>query len=122
MKPLAYQIGLQGLLTVIAIVLVLSAQARWGARSQSAFGVVDLNAVYRQKEAEFARRVSEARTDAEHERAMQDARAFAQQLPLALQALPQECRCLVLLSSAVISPPYGALDLTPALRQKLDLP
>jgi len=104
------------------IALALFGYDRLVVRPGQQVGVVDLNAVYRQKEAEFTRRITEARTDAEREQAMQAAREFAQRLPVALESLPQECRCLVLLSTAAITPSPTTLDLTPRLRQKVGLP
>jgi hypothetical protein len=119
MKPALFHALLQGLATLIVVALALTAYDRWIAGPALRIGVVDLNAVYREKEAEFTRRVTEARTEAEREQAMQAARTFAQRLPLALEALPDECRCLVLLHTAVVSPATETADLTPALRRKL---
>jgi len=120
MKSLARQMLLQAAVATIVAALVLLTYERWRGHGPAPIGVVDLNAVYRQKEAEFTHRVTQARTDAEREQAMRDARTFAQRLPLALQALPEECHCLVVLSSAVVLPAHGAVDLTPSLHQKLD--
>ncbi len=121
MKPDLFQTLLRGLATLIVVALALAVYDRWIARPSLRIGVVDLNAVYREKEAEFTRRVTEARTDAERDQTMQAARAFAQRLPLALEALPEECQCLVLLSTAVVSPAVETNDLTPALRRGLAL-
>ena len=50
------------------------------------------------------------------------ARAFAQRLPLALEELPRDCGCLVVLKSAVAGPTPRTLDLTAHLRRKLEAP
>lgn len=120
MKGLAFPIMLHGALAAFIAAAALLGYDRWVARPELAIGIVDLNAVYRDKEAEIARSLTEAHTDAERERAMQAARDFSQRLPMALEALPRECRCLVVLSSAVVTPAPSTLDLTPALRRHLD--
>ena len=84
-------------------------------------GVVDLGEVYRAKEAEFARAVSAGGSDEDRQRALVQAREFAQRLPLALEELPRECGCLVILKSALAgSTPHG-IDLTPSLKKKVDV-
>jgi hypothetical protein len=119
MRPVTFQVLLQGLATLIVVALALTVYDHWIAGPNLRIGVVDLNAVYREKESEFTRRVTEAHTDAERDQAMQAARTFAQRLPLALEALSDECQCLVLLSSAVVTPATPDVpDLTPQLRRK----
>lgn len=119
MNPTAFRILAQGLATVAVVALGLLVYDRWIAQPALRIGVVDLNTVYREKEADFTRRITEARTDADRDQAMQAARTFAQRLPLALEALPKGCQCVVVLSSAVVPAPAYTLDLTPALRQEL---
>jgi hypothetical protein len=48
--------------------------------------------------------------------------AFAQRLPLALEELPRECNCLVVLKSAVAGPTPNTVDLTAQLRRKVEAP
>jgi hypothetical protein len=50
------------------------------------------------------------------------ARAFAQRLPAALEELPRDCGCLVVLKSAVAGPTPRTLDLTAHLRRKVEAP
>lgn len=84
-------------------------------------GVVDLASVYRDKEAAFTRIVSADDVSArERERAIDMAAAFARDLPLALEALSQECGCIVLASNAVAGR-FQTVDLTAALRLKVGL-
>jgi hypothetical protein len=46
------------------------------------------------------------------------ARSFSQRLPLALDELPRECGCLVVLKTAVAGPTPNTVDLTAAAAQK----
>lgn len=91
-------------------------------------GIVDVGEVYRQREAEFTRMVTDAGSaatpQAEQARAQALAMAqqFARRLPAALQELAQDCACLVLQRSAVAGAPAHAQDLTALLRQKLERP
>ncbi|MEO3715625.1 hypothetical protein [Roseateles flavus] len=85
-------------------------------------GVVDLAEVYRAKEDEFTRRLTAARTEEERQAALLMARHFSQRLPLALEALPIECGCLVLLRTSVAGPTPDTVDLTARLRQKVEAP
>ncbi len=78
--------------------------------------------VYRQKEAEFTLIVTQAGSDGEREKAMLMARSFARRLPAALEELPRDCGCLVVLRSAVAAPTPRTLDLTAELRRKVEAP
>ena len=91
-------------------------------RPSQLVGVVDVGEVYRQKEAEFTLILTKAGSDGERDKAMVMARAFAQRLPLALEELPRDCACLVVLKSAVAGPTPRTLDLTAHLRRKLEAP
>jgi hypothetical protein len=83
--------------------------------------VVDLPAVYREKEAAFEKAITkENATQAEREAALNIAAEFARQLPKALDELATECGCTVLAANAVAGR-YNALDLTPSLRAKIGL-
>jgi hypothetical protein len=85
-------------------------------------GIVDVGEVYRQKEAEFTLILTKAGSDDERQKAMVMARAFAQRLPVALEELPRECGCLVVLKSAVAGPTPRTLDLTAHLKRKVEAP
>jgi hypothetical protein len=91
------------------------------ARPARRVGVVDVADVYRAKEAEFSRRITSATSDEERRLALEMARVFSRRLPAALAELPRECGCLVVLKSAIAGAP-ASLDLTPALRRKVDAP
>lgn len=119
MKSLARQLLFQALVSAIVAGAVLGIHERRRDRTRPTIGTVDLNSVYRQKEAEFVRRIGEAQTEEERMRVMSDARQFARRLPSALEALPQECRCTVLLRTAIAAPTPEMLDLTPKLQRSL---
>lgn len=85
-------------------------------------GIVDVGEVYRQKEAEFTLMLTKAGSEGEREKAFAMARAFSQRLPLALEELPRDCGCLVVLKSAVAGPTPRTVDLTAQLRRKVEAP
>jgi hypothetical protein len=113
--------GLLNAAMASAIVLgTLAAYDRVVVRPAQLVGVVDVAEVYRQKEAEFTLILTRAASDSEREQAMRMARSFAQRLPLALEELPRECGCLVVLKTAVAAPAPRTVDLTAHLRRKLE--
>ena len=106
-----------------AIVLgTLAAYDRVVVRPAQLIGVVDVAEVYRQKEAEFTLILTRAASDGEREQAMRMARSFARRLPLALEELPRDCGCLVVLKTAVAAPAPRTVDLTAHLRRKVEAP
>ena len=119
--------GLKSLLlsAVMACAIVLAALAgyhRFVVWPAQLIGVVDVAEVYRQKEAEFTLILTRAASDGEREQAMRMARSFAQRLPLALEELPRDCGCLVVLKTAIAAPAPRTLDLTAHLRRKVEAP
>ncbi len=111
--------------TVLALLVVAAALAAYDhfvIRPAQIVGVVDVGEVYRQKEAEFTLILTKAGSDDERQKAMVMARAFAQRLPVALEELPRECGCLVVLKSAVAGPTPRTLDLTAHLKRKVEAP
>lgn len=48
------------------------------------------------------------------------AASFARRLPQALEELPRECSCLVVMKSALAGPTLHTIDLTPRLKAKLE--
>ena len=113
---------LQAVLAIVIVFGTLAAYDRLVIRPGQLVGVVDVGEVYRQKEAEFTLILTKAGTDGERDKAMLMARAFAQRLPVALEELPRDCNCLVVLKSAVAGPTPRTLDLTAHLRRKLEAP
>lgn len=92
------------------------------ARPARLIGIVDVAEVYRAKETEFAGVVTSSRDDRDREKAMEMATDFAKRLPVALEELPRDCKCLVMLNSAVAGRSANTVDLTGLLREKLARP
>jgi len=100
----------------------LLAYDRLAARPARIIGVVDLAEVYRAKEDAFTRQLTAARSEEERQAALQVARNFSKRLPEALESLPAECGCLVLLKASLAGPTPYTIDLTARLRQKVETP
>lgn len=113
---------LQAMLSIAIVFGTLAAYDRLVIRPAQLVGVVDVGEVYRQKEAEFTLILTKAGSDGERDKAMLMARTFAQRLPVALEELPRDCGCLVMLKSAVAGSTPRTLDLTAHLRRKLETP
>jgi hypothetical protein len=108
--------------TAFIVALALLAYDRIVVRPARLVGVVDVGEVYRLKEAEFTQIVTKSGSEDERQKALAMARQFAQRLPLALEELPRECACLVVIRTAVAGTPPHATDLTALLKRKVDLP
>jgi hypothetical protein len=123
MKALGFIPALaQMLLTVFVVAAALLLYDRKVLRPALRIGTVDVAEVYRQKEAEFTQMLTKAGSDEDRQRAMLMARAFAQRLPTALEELPRDCGCLVVLKGAVAGVTPHTVDLTAQLRQKVGAP
>lgn len=116
----------QGLVSALLSVLIVAAGLalydRTMIRPALVVGVVDVAEVYRAKEAEFTQILTKASSEEDRQKALFMARAFAQRLPLALDELPRECNCLVMLRTAVAGPTPNTVDLTAQLRRKVAAP
>jgi hypothetical protein len=113
---------LHAVLTATLVIAALATYDHWIVRPALRVGVVDIGEVYRQKEAEFTLILTKAGSDEERQRAMAMARTFSQRLPLALDDLPRECGCLVVLRSAIAGRTSRTIDLTARLRSKVEAP
>ena len=111
----------QLLLTVFVVSLALIAYDRLVVRPAVQIGVIDLGEVYRAKEREFANLGRPQRDAPTQDRAMALAQKFSEALPRAIDSLPQDCGCLVLIKSAVVGNTPNTLDLTPLLKRKLGI-
>ena len=109
-------------LALLIVAAALAAYDRWVVRPGQVIGLVDVGEIYRQKEAEFTLLLTRAGSDGERDKAFAMARSFSQRLPLALEELPRDCGCLVVLKSAVAGPTPRTLDLTAQLRRKVEAP
>ena len=122
MKPSASQLLGHGLLTLLVVSAALAAYDRLVLRPALVIGVVDVAEVYRAKEAEFTQILTKASSEEDRQKALFMARTFAQRLPVAIEELPRECGCLVVLKSAVAGPTPNTIDLTATLRRKVTAP
>ena len=122
MKTTASQLLGQGLLSLIVMAISLAAYDRLVLRPALIIGMVDVAEVYRAKEAEFTQILTKASSTEDRKKALLMAQAFAQRLPLALDELPRECGCLVVLRTAVAGATPNTIDLTARLRRKVDAP
>jgi hypothetical protein len=114
------QIALSAAISLLLTSAGLMAYDRFVVRPAQRIGVVDVSEVYRLKEAEFATLITAGRSEDERQRAMEMASAFARRLPQALEELPLECNCLVVMKSALAGPTVHTIDLTPRLKAKLE--
>ena len=122
MSPGLKSLLLNGTMASVIVVGTLVAYDRAVVRPAQLIGVVDVAEVYRQKEAEFTLILTKAVSDDDRQKAMLMARRFSQRLPAALDELPRECGCLVVLKSAVAGETPRTVDLTAHLKQKVEQP
>lgn len=111
---------LGGAVSALVTACGLLAYDRLVLRPSQVIGVVDVAEIYRAKEAEFAALMTRGNSDADRQQAMELASHFARRLPRALEELPTECRCLVVLKSALAGPTARTLDLTASLKNKVE--
>jgi hypothetical protein len=118
MSPLA--ITVQAALTLAVTTSALTVYHRFVLTPSVRFAVVDVGEVYRLKEKQILQVVTKPSvTDADKQAAVNMTMEFAKALPAALEQLHQECKCFVLVRSAVAAETPNTLDLTPLLKQKV---
>ena len=120
-NPIA-QILVSAVLSVLIVAAGLALYDHTVIRPALVIGMVDVAEVYRAKETEFTQLLTRTTLEEDRQKALLMARTFAQRLPVALEELPRDCSCLVILKSAVAGPTPHTLDLTPLLRRKVDAP
>ena len=110
-------------LNAVVSVALVAVGAPWLLRSQqTAFAVLDVAELYRVKESEVAAvLVNHTASEAERVTAIARAAAFSTELTALIEALPEECRCLVLTRGAVIGAAEPLPDLTSDVRRRLGL-
>jgi hypothetical protein len=116
---------MRALATTVAVSLLVTSASllaydRLVVKPARTVGIVDLAAVFHDREAEFAALAAAARTDADRLQAVERAQAFGVRLERALADLAAECRCIVLVRSAVAGGTADAVDLTAALEARLE--
>ena len=122
MKTSVAQILANALLLLFLVAGGLALYDRIVVRPALVIGVVDVAEVYRAKETEFTQILTKTTSEEDRQKALLMARAFAQRLPVALEELPRDCNCLVVLRSAIAGWTSHTVDLTPLLRKKVDMP
>lgn len=109
--------------SLVLIAMMLTAYHRFVILPMRRIGVIDVAAIWAIKEKQFADIVTRAgASERDRQKAMEIASDFARDLPAALEQLPQECGCLVLVRTAILAQSPDMIDLTPLLRHKLGLP
>jgi len=107
---------------VIAILntwVSIAAYHWWIAPAPVRIGVVDIATLYREHEAAFTRMVTEGNvTDIDRRIALDRAETFARRLPVAINELSDDCRCVLLPANAVAGR-HNVRDLTEHLRARL---
>lgn len=111
-------------LTTLAVSIFVTGAAllaydRYVVKPGQVIGIVDIAEVYRAKETEFAAMLTASKSDEDRQRAYAQAQAFGDRLDRALREMPTECRCLVVVKSAVAGSWSNAVDLTAALKAKV---
>jgi transaldolase len=117
MKPFAFNLTA----TLFVVVIALTLYDRLVFRPSQQIGVVDVAEVYRAKEAQFAQLLAKGSSESDRQKALALAANFAQRLPSALEELPRECNCLVMVKSSVVGSTHHTVDLTEHLKSKVDL-
>ena len=110
-------------LNAMVSMALLAAGAHWVFGSEkTAFAVLDVAELYRVKETQVAAiLVNHNASETERATAITRAAAFGTELTALIEALPEECRCLVLARGAVIGATAHLPDLTPDVRRRLGL-
>ena len=84
--------------------------------------VLDVAELYRLKETQVAAQlVKSDTTDADRTAILKSVQGFGTEVTRLIQALPEECACLILARGAVMGKDTQLPDLTPDLRRRLGL-
>jgi hypothetical protein len=108
----------------VAISLVISVGAilaydRLVVKPGQVIGVVDIADVYRVKEAEISSMLQNVKSEGDRQKAYDQAQGFGDRLDKALSEIPAQCRCTVMIKSAIAGSGSNSVDLTPLLKAKL---
>ena len=115
---------MKAVITTLVVSIFVTAAAllaydRFVVKPAQVIGIVDIAEVYRTKEAEFAALLTTSKSDEDRQRAYAQAQSFGERLDRALREMPAECRCMVVVKSAVAGSWSNAVDLTAALKAKV---
>ena len=115
------------LLLLLASALINAAllfvYAVWSAPPRAPrLATLDVDELYRLKETQVAAVLMKRETtDEERVSALKRAGAFGAEVTTLIQALPEECGCLILARGALIGQAQSLPDLTPEVRRRLGL-
>ena len=113
---------LVGVNALLSIVLIAITHLWFEPRHSPALAVLDVAELYRLKESQITTvLVNGEASDAQRANALRHAASFGTEVSTLLQALPGECRCIVLARGAVMGSEPLLRDLTPDVRRRLGL-
>jgi hypothetical protein len=108
------------LLTVLIVLLALSAYHYWVAPRPTRVATVDLSEVLDLKQLQVtAQSMKAGATDKDRAAAFDEIGRFARDMEAGVAELARECDCVLLVRAAVVK--GVAEDLTPALKKKMDM-
>lgn len=107
--------------TLFIVVLSFIVYDHQVVRPSQQIGLIDLGEVYRSKEREFTELITKSGTEEDRQKALILAQEFAKALPVALDQLPHDCGCLVLIKSAVAGRTSNTVDITDLLKRKVGI-
>ena len=108
--------------TVLSLAMLAGVSAWWLHVQKPKFGTLDVAELYRLKESQVAAMlVKRDISDAERALAIQRVAVFGGEVSKLIDALPEECGCLVLTRGAVLGSGAQLIDLTPDARRRLGL-
>jgi len=113
------QVILNLVLSTLVAMVGLAFYDRQVLRPSLRVGLIDVGEVYRLKEREFTELITKAKGEADRTKAFALAEEFAKALAEAVEALPRECGCWVLLKSSVAGASANTVDLTDVLKRKV---
>ena len=110
------------LLNALVAVALFGAYTAWIAPRAPRLAVLDVNELYRLKEAQVtAALIKRDATDEERATALMRASTFGAEMSRLIESLPAECQCLVFARGALVGPGHALSDLTPEVRRRLGL-
>jgi hypothetical protein len=108
--------------TVLSLAMLVGVSAWWLYARTPTFGTLDVAELYRLKESQVAAMlVKRDISDTERALAIQRVATFGGEVSKLIEALPEECGCLVLTRGAVLGSGAQLIDLTPDARRRLGL-